>query len=115
MRAFGVVSLMISLVVAAILIVMNMNGTGATKPRVRSEIVGEATSQAAALEAAEADRELTAYRIAHGSYDGAQIADISGVTVRSASGTTYCLAIAVNGGTLYKSSLAAQLQTQPCS
>jgi hypothetical protein len=115
MRALGVVSLMISLVVAAILIVMNMNGTGATKPRVRSEIVGEATSQAAALEAAEADRELTAYRIAHDSYDGAQIADISGVTVRSASGTTYCLAIAVNGGTLYKSSLAPQLQTQPCS
>jgi hypothetical protein len=114
MRAFGVVSLMISLVVAAILIVMNMNETGA-KPRVRREIVDEATSQAAALEATEADRELTAYRIAHGSYDGAQIADISGVTVRSASGTTFCLAIAVNGGTLYKSSLAPQLQTQPCS
>ena len=115
MRAFGVVSLMISLVVAAILVVMNMNGTGAANPRIRSGIVDEAKGQAAALEAAEADRELTAYRIAHGSYDGAQITDISGVTVRSASGTTYCLALTVSGGTLYKSSLAPQLQTQPCA
>jgi hypothetical protein len=115
MRAFGVVSLMISLVVAAILIVMNMNGTGTAKPEVHSGIVDEATRQAAAFEAAEADRELTAYRIAHGSYDGAQIADISGLSVRSASGTTYCLAIAVNGTTLYKSSLAPQVQTQPCA
>ena len=114
MRGFGVVSLMISLVVAAILIVMNMNGTGATKPRVHSRIVDEATGQAAFLEATEAERELTAYRIAHGSYDGAQITDIAGVTVRSASGTTYCLAITASGGTLYKSSLAPQLQTQPC-
>lgn len=114
MRAFGVVSLLISLVVAAILIVMNMHRTGAAKPQVKSGIVDQATQQAAALAAAEADHELTAYRISHGSYDGAQVADVSGVTVRSASGTTYCLAIAVNGTTLYKSSLAPQVQTQAC-
>jgi hypothetical protein len=62
-----------------------------------------------------AERELSAYQAEHGTFQGAQIGDLSGVTVRSAGATGYCLQIVSNGVPLYESGPDGSLSSQPCA
>jgi hypothetical protein len=101
-RGLGLVSLVVSLVISAMLFSSQLThgGSKPASPR-QNRIVQQASSVAAEAAAMQAERELAAYQAGHGTFVGATVTDISGVTVLHAEPTTFCLQIASSGGFLY--------------
>jgi hypothetical protein len=101
-RGLGLISLVVSLAISGILFSSQLNGGGskASSPE-QSQIVQEANSAAASVGAMQAERELAAYQAERGTFAGATVTDISGVTVLHAEPAAFCLRIASSGGILY--------------
>lgn len=110
--------MVVSLVISAILLVTELRASGgsprATGKLGRSALVARANSQAAAIAAFQADRELQAYQIGHGTFAGAQVTDIPGVSVRRAEAAGYCLQVVANGVSLFETGPGGSLSAQPC-
>src|SRR5919201_1879657 len=94
-RGFGLVTLVASLVVGAMLFAAQWGGTsGAPRPRElrKSGPVAAANSVAAAAAAQRAADELAFYHDEHDTYAGA-VVDVAGVQVVRADETSYCLLV----------------------
>jgi len=101
-RGLGLVSLVVSLVISLMLFSSQLTG-GGSKPVTpkQNPIVQQASSVAAEATAMQAEHELAAYQAERGSFVGATVTDISGVTLLHAEPTAFCLQIASNAGVLY--------------
>jgi hypothetical protein len=115
-RSAGLVTLVLSLVMSAVLLASQWSGThGPAAPTAgNSGPVARATAAAAEATQILADRELAAYQAEHGTFEGAQVNGISGVTVRSADASGYCLQIESGGSTLYDAGPGGSLSARPC-
>jgi hypothetical protein len=115
-RSAGIVTLVISLVAGAVLFAVQWSGTSspATPKTGRSAPVDHANAVAAQATQALAERELAAFQASTGSFEGAQVAGVPGVTVRSAGATSYCLQIASSGGVFYDAGPGGTLSQLPC-
>ena len=101
-RGLGLISLLVSLAICGMLYSSQLQGGGAKRSSLQqNRVVQEANSAAAGMTAMQAERELAAYQVEHGTFVGAAVTDISGVTVLHAEATTFCLQIASSGGFLY--------------
>jgi len=101
-RGLGLISLLVSLAICGMLYSSQLKGGGAKPSSLQqNRVVQEANSAAAAMTAMQAERELAAYQAEHGTFVGAAVTDISGVTVLHAEATTFCLQIVSNGGFVY--------------
>ncbi len=101
-RGLGLISLLVSLAICGMLYSSQLQGSGSkpSSPQ-QNRVVHEANSAAAGMAAMQAEHELAAYQAEHGTFVGAAVTDISGVTVLHAEATAFCLQIASNGGLLY--------------
>ena len=101
-RGLGLISLLVSLAICGLLYSSQLQGTGSkpSSPQ-QNRVVQEANSAAAGMTGMQAERELAAYQAEHGTFVGAAVTHISGVTVLHADPTTFCLQISSNGGLLY--------------
>jgi len=101
-RGLGFVSLVFSLAISGILFSSQLNGGGskASGPE-QNQIIQQANAVAASAAAMQAERQLAAYQAQTGTFVGATVTDVSGVTVLHAEPTTFCLRIVSNGGVLY--------------
>ena len=114
-RAFGLVSLVVSLVVSGLLFSSQLTGGGskASTPS-QNQLVQQASGVAASAVAMQAERELAAYQAEHGSFVGATVTDVSGVSVLHAEPATFCLQIAGEGGVLYDAGPGGTPSEQRC-
>jgi hypothetical protein len=114
-RGFGVLSLVASLVIAGMIFAMQMNGGGSRpSPAQENGAVREANNAAASLAMVQAERELTAYQAEHGTFAGAKVTGITGVTVLHADATTFCLQIGTGAGLVYEAGPGGSLTSQRC-
>jgi len=114
-RGLGLVSLVISLVVSLMLFSSQLTG-GGSKPASPKEnpIVQQANAVAAEAAAMQAEHELAAYQADRGTFVGANVTDVAGVTVLHAEATTFCLEIASNGSVLYDAGPGGTPSAQRC-
>ena len=111
----GIVSLVVSLVLAGVLFSSQL-GTGGSKPSSpdKSQLVKQAQVAAATADAMQAERELAAYQAENGTYDGATVTDIQGLTLLHAEPTTFCLQLATDNGVLYDAGPGGTLSGGRC-
>ena len=114
-RGLGLVSLLATLVISAMLFSSQLTGGGskAASPK-ESPIVQQANSVAVEATAVQAERELAAYEAENGTFVGATVTDISGVTVLHAEPTTVCLQLVSGGGVLYDAGPGGTPSAQHC-
>jgi hypothetical protein len=95
-RAFGLVAVVCSLAIVALLMVLSMGHNGPTsKSTKRAE--SEATAAVGSLNFNGAATELEAYKAEHATYAGAALPPAFGVTVMRADAASYCLQAGVGG------------------
>jgi hypothetical protein len=116
-RSGGLVTIVIALVCSAVLFATQWSsgGSPAGGKVDKSSPVERANAAAAQTAQVLAERELQAYQATHGTFAGAAVADISGVTVRSADATRYCLQVVSNGVALYDAGPDGTLSSTPCA
>jgi Tfp pilus assembly protein PilX len=112
-RGLGIVSLVVSLVISLMLFSSQLT-RGGSKPASPNPIVQQASSVAAEAAAMQAEHELAAYQADRGTFVGATVTDIAGVTVLHAEPTTFCLQIASGGGVLYDAGPGGTPSPQRC-
>jgi hypothetical protein len=114
-RGLGIVSLVVSLVLAGILFSSQL-GTGGSKPSSpeQSPLVRQAQAAAATADAMQAERLLAAYQAENGTFVGAKLTGVQGVTLLHAEPTTFCLEVATNTGALYDAGPGGTLSRRPC-
>jgi hypothetical protein len=111
----GIVSLVVSLVLAGVLFSSQL-GTGGSKPSSpdRSPLVQQAKAAAAATDAMQAERELAAYQAKTGTFVGATVPGVQGVTLLHAEPTSFCLQVATDAGVLYDAGPGGTLSARRC-
>jgi hypothetical protein len=114
-RGLGLISLVVCLAISGILFSSQLNG-GGSKPAgpKPSQIIQEANFAAASMAAMQAEHELAAYQAERGTFAGAAVTDISGVTVLHAEPTAFCLLISSNGTVLYDAGPGGTPTTTRC-
>jgi hypothetical protein len=114
-RGLGLVSLVVSLVVSAMLFSSQLSH-GGSKPvgPQQNPLVQQATSVAATASAMQAERELAAYQAEEGTFVGATLTGVQGVTLLHAETATFCLRIASSGGVLYDAGPGGTPSANPC-
>jgi type II secretory pathway pseudopilin PulG len=95
-RAFGLVALVCSLGIVAILMAMNMSNNGPTSSSAK-KAEAEATAAVGSLNFTGAATELEAYKAEHATYAAAALPPSFGVTVVRADAASYCLQAGVGG------------------
>jgi hypothetical protein len=95
-RAFGVVAMICSLAILAVLMALNMSHNGPTADTTR-KAEAEATAAVGSLNFTGAATELEGYKAEHATYAGAVLPPAFGVTVVRADAATYCLQAGVGG------------------
>jgi hypothetical protein len=111
----GIVSLVVSLVLAGVLFSSQL-GTGGSKPSSpgKSPLVQQAQAAAAAAGAMQAERELAVYQAENGTFVGATVTGVQGVTLLHAEPTTFCLQVATDSGVLYGAGPGGTLSNRRC-
>jgi hypothetical protein len=99
-RGLGLVSIVVTLVVSAMLFSSQLSNGGA-KPASPNPVVQQANTVAADAAAMQAEHELAAYQADQGTFVGATVSGIPGVILLHSDSTTFCLQIASGGGVLY--------------
>ena len=89
-RAFGLVAVVSSLALVAILMALNMQGSGPTSPTAK-RAESAANVAVAGLNFTGAATELEAYHTENATYAGASLPPSLGVTLVRADATSYCL------------------------
>jgi hypothetical protein len=104
-RGLGLVSIVVTLVVSAMLFSSQLSNGGArpASPK-QNPVVQQANTVAADAAAMQAEHELAAYQADQGTFVGATVTGIPGVTLLHSDSTTFCLQIASGGGVLYDAS-----------
>jgi hypothetical protein len=114
-RGLGLVSLVVSLVISGMLFSSQLKGGGSGPATPDgNQLVHQAQTAAAAVTAGQADRELAAYQAENGTFVGATVTGISGVTVVSAGPTSYCLRLVTSEGVVYDAGPGGTPSSTPC-
>ena len=115
-RSAGLITIVISLVMSAILFVSQWSSSGNPAGGNVDHNGNVARANTAAVTAAQvlAERELEAYGASHGGYAGAQVMDIAGATVLHSDASSYCLQIVSNGVALYEAGPEGSLSPTKC-
>jgi hypothetical protein len=95
-RAFGVVALVGSLAIVAILMALNMSHDGPTSATAK-QAEAEAAAAVGSLNFTGAATELEAYKAEHATYAGAALPPAFGVALVRADAASYCLQAGVGG------------------
>ena len=111
----GIVSLVVSLVLAGLLFSSQLGG-GGSKPSSPddSPLVQQAQAAAATADAMQAERELAAYQAENGTFVGATVTGVHGVALLHAEPTTFCLQVAAAEGVLYDAGPGGTLSDRRC-
>jgi hypothetical protein len=111
----GIVSLVVSLVLAGLLYSSRL-GTGGSKPSSpdKSPLVQQAQAAAAAADAMQAERELAAHKAENGTFVGATVTGVQGITLLHAEPTTFCLQVTAGEGVLYDAGPGGTLSARRC-
>ena len=114
-RGLGLVSLVVSLVVSLLLFSSQLS-RGSSKPASpqQNPVVQQANSVAAEAAAMQAEHELAAYQADQGTFVGATVTDVPGVTLVHAEPTTFCLQISSSGSVLYDAGPGGSPSATPC-
>jgi hypothetical protein len=115
-RGVGLVTIVIGLVCCALLFASQWSGAGSPGAGKVDKSAPVERANAVAAETAQvlAERELAAYQATSGSFAGATVGDVSGVTVRWADASRYCLQVVTNGAALYDAGPGGSLSQTPC-
>jgi hypothetical protein len=114
-RGLGLVSLLVSLAIVGMVFSSQLRSGGSkTSSPNQNAIVQQANAVGGDSMAAQAERELEAYRAEHGTFVGATVSEVSGVTVLRAEPTTFCLQIDWNGGVLFDAGPGGTPSAQRC-
>ena len=113
--SLGIVSLVVSLVLAGILFSSQLS-TGGSKPSSpdKSPLVRQAQAAAATAGAMQAERELAAYQAENGTFVGATVMDVQGVTLLHAEPTGFCLQVATDSRVFYDAGPGGTLSGRRC-
>ena len=121
-RGLGLVSLVVSLVVSLLLFSSQLSH-GRSRPaspkqnpvvQQANSVVQQANSVAAETTAMQAEHELAAYQADEGTFVGATVTDVPGVTLVHAEPTTFCLQISSSGSVLYDAGPGGSPSATPC-
>ena len=114
-RGLGLVSLVVSLVVSLMLFSSQLtNGGSKTTTPKQNPLVKQANSVAAEASAMQAERELAAYQAEDGTFVGATLSGVPGVTLLHAEATTFCLQVGSGAGVLYDAGPGGELSPTRC-
>jgi hypothetical protein len=89
-RAFGLISIVCSLALVAVLWALTMQHSGPTSSTAK-KAEADATAAVSSINFTAAAPELEAYRAEHGTYAGAALSPGFGVTLVRADAASYCL------------------------
>jgi len=114
-RGLGLLSLVVSLVVSAVLFSSQLShgGSKSASPK-ENPLVQQANSVAAETVMLEAERELAAYQTEQGTFAGATLNGVSGVTLLHAEATAFCVQISSGAGVLYDAGPGGTLSSDRC-
>jgi hypothetical protein len=109
------VSLVVSLVLAGVLFSSQL-GAGGSKPSSpdSSPLVRQAQAAAATADAMQAERLLATYQAENGTFVGATVTGVQGVTLLGAEPTTFCLQVTTGDGVLYDAGPGGTLSAARC-
>jgi hypothetical protein len=115
-RSAGIVTLVITLVGSLLLFVTQWSGAGQRANDKTGANPNVARAETVALTATQtmADQALQAYKAGTGSFEGAQLAGVSGATLVSTDATNYCLRLSSNGVVAYEYGPGGTLTPTPC-
>ncbi|MGN6429429.1 MAG: hypothetical protein ACTHNB_01700 [Gaiellaceae bacterium] len=111
----GIVSLVVSLVLAGVLFSSQLGagGSKASSPD-KSPLIQQAQAAAATADAMQAERLLAAYQAENGTFVGATVTGVQGVTLVHAEPTTFCLQVTTGESVLYDAGPGGTLSARPC-
>ena len=112
-RAFGLVSLVCSLALVAILMALNMQHNGPTSSTAKRAET-EATAAVAGLNFTGAATELEAFQAENATYVGATLPPAFGVTLVRADAASYCLQAGVGSSVQHFSGPGGTPAAGPC-
>jgi hypothetical protein len=112
-RTFGIVAVVCSLAIVAILMAMNARENGPTS-QTAQRAEREATAAVSSLNFTRAATQLEAYRAEHGTYAGATLPPAFGVVLARADAAAYCLQAGVGGAMQHFTGPGGPTATGPC-
>ena len=113
MRVFGLVAMVCSLAITAVLMMLSMGQSGPTAKSTKLA-KAQATAAVGSLNFTAAATELEGYKAEHATYAGAVLPPAFGVTVMRADAATYCLQAGVGGTVQHFSGPGGTPATGPC-
>ena len=112
-RVFGLVSLVVSLVVLAVLWALTMQHSGPTSGTAK-EAERDASAAVSALNFTAAATQLDSYRAENATYAGATVPPSFGVTLVRADAATYCLQTGVGASARHFAGPGGATAAGPC-
>jgi Tfp pilus assembly protein PilE len=112
-RAFGLISMVVSLALVAVLWAMSMQSNGPTSASTK-KARHDATAAVSAINFTAAGPELEAFRAEHGTYAGAALPPAFGVTLMRADAMSYCLQSRVGASVQHFTGPSGTAAAGPC-
>ena len=112
-RAFGLISIVCSLALVAVLWALTMQHSGPTSERTK-QARADATAAVSSINFTAAAPELEAYRAENGTYAGASLSPGFGVTLVRADATSYCLQSGVGTSVQHFAGPSGATAAGPC-
>jgi hypothetical protein len=112
-RTVGLISIVCSLGVVALLMALNMQHSGPTSPTVK-RAEREASAAVASMNFTGAATELAAYSAENGTYVGAALPASFGVTLVRADAASYCLQAGIGAGVQHFAGPGGPAAAGPC-
>jgi len=112
-RGFGLVVLICSMAIVAVLMALNASQNGPTSKSAKMT-ESQATAAVSSLNFTQAGTELEAFHAENGTYAGAGLPASFGVTLVRADATSYCLQAGIGGAAQHFTGPAGPLAAGPC-
>jgi hypothetical protein len=112
-RALGVISIVVSLALAAILWALSMQHSGPTSS-VAKQAEAEATAAVTSMNFGAAATQLESFRAENATYSGATLPPAFGVTLVRADASSYCLQAGANGSVQHFTGPGGPAAAGPC-
>jgi Tfp pilus assembly protein PilE len=112
-RGFGLVAVICSLAIVAVLMALNARQNGPTAQSVQ-QAEAKATAAVGSLNFTGAATELEAFHAENGTYAGTALPPAFGVTLVRADASTYCLQAGVGGSTQHFTGPGGSPAAGPC-
>jgi Tfp pilus assembly protein PilE len=112
-RAFGLISIVVSLVIVGIMWAVTMQHSGPTSASAK-RAVSEATAAVSAMNFTAAATQLEMYHAENATYAGASVPPSFGVTLVRADASSYCLQAGIGGAAQHFSGPGGTAAAGPC-